>query len=65
MNGGGGTFYIILDIVGPLLLIGAIAWAIWRNKKSRVPKEVTERGARQVYREERERRLSGTDDEER
>jgi hypothetical protein len=60
-----GFLYLLRDVAGPILLLAVIAWAIWRNRKSRIPEQVTERGARQVYREEEQRRRSGTDDEER
>ena len=60
-----GFLYLLRDVGAPFLLLAVIAWAIWRNKKSRVPEQVTEQGARQVYREEERRRRSGTDDEPR
>jgi predicted MFS family arabinose efflux permease len=57
----GGWNWAFLDIVGPALLIIAIAWAILRNRKSRHSFDETERGTREVYREEEERRRSGDD----
>jgi hypothetical protein len=44
----GGFLWMVVKI-GPVFLLAAIAWAIWRNKRSRVPEEVTEAGARRVY----------------
>ena len=57
-----GFNWTILDIVGPLLLLAVIAWAILRNRKSRIPPERTERGTRRVYDEAEEVRRSGDDD---
>jgi len=59
----GGLSWSLITIVGPVVLLAVAAWAIWRNKKSRVPDEVTEEGTRRVYREEEQARRSGTDGE--
>ena len=55
--------WLLVTVVGPLLLLGGLAWAIWRNRKSRVPESVTEAGARRVYEQEEGRRISGADGE--
>ena len=52
----------LMVIVGPILLIAVIAWAVLRNRKSHIPPEVTEAGTRRVYEQEEEKRRSGTDD---
>jgi hypothetical protein len=58
----GGLNWAILDIVGPLLLIAVIAWAILRNRRSKVSEERTERGTRRVYDEAEDVRTGGGDD---
>ena len=57
----GGWSWVLLDIVAPAVLIAVIVWAILRNRASRRSEEETERGTRDVYREEEERRRSGDD----
>ncbi|HYI49700.1 MAG TPA: hypothetical protein VEX35_14670 [Allosphingosinicella sp.] len=47
-----------------MLLLAVLGWAIWRNKKSRIPEEVTEAGTRRVYREEEQARREGRDGDE-
>ena len=49
----GGFNWAILNIVGPLLLLVALAWALLRNRKSK-PKDIerTEAATRDLYREE-------------
>ena len=46
------TLWIVIDIVGPLLLVAVLAWAILRNRKAR-PGEIAraEQGARDLRRE--------------
>ena len=60
----GGTLWLVLKFVGPVALLAVLAWAIWRNKKSRIPDQVTETGARRVYAEEEDRRRRDMDGEE-
>lgn len=45
-------YWTLVTILGPLILLGIIVWAIMRNKKSRVDQRTTEEGTRDVYREE-------------
>ncbi|HVF82580.1 MAG TPA: hypothetical protein VM913_00215 [Sphingomicrobium sp.] len=45
-------YWTLVTILGPLILLGIIVWAISRNKKSGVSNETTEEGTRQVYRDE-------------
>ena len=52
----GGVNWAILNIVGPLLLLGVLAWAFMRNRKDRGGIEGTERRTREVYDEEEARR---------
>jgi hypothetical protein len=57
----GGWNWAIMDILLPAILIVVIAWAILRNRASRRSMDETERGTREVYREEEEKRRSGDD----
>lgn len=47
-----GWLWTLTTILGPILLIGAIVWAYWRNRKPR-PGEIerAERGARELRQE--------------
>jgi hypothetical protein len=46
------SLWLIIDIVAPLLLIAAIAWAYFRNRNaSRASVQRAERGARELRRE--------------
>ena len=54
-----GWLWTLITILGPLLLIGAIIWAVLRNRNpSRSEIERSERGAREL-REKLEREDSG------
>lgn len=46
------SLWHIIDIVGPLLLLAAITWAVLRNRRAR-PGEIarSERGARDLRRQ--------------
>ena len=57
--------WTLITVVGPILLLAALAWAMWRNRRAKTPERVTEAGTRRVYAEEERRRREGTDDEER
>jgi hypothetical protein len=57
----GGWNWAIMDILLPAILIVVIAWAILRNRASRRSLDETERGTREAYREEEEKRRSGDD----
>jgi len=49
----GGFNWAILNIVGPLLLVIVLAWAVLRNRKStRSEIDRTEAATRDLYREE-------------
>ena len=49
----GGFNWAILNIVGPLLIVIVLAWAIMRNRKSsRREIDQTEAATRDLYREE-------------
>ncbi len=61
----GQTGWKLVIIVGPILLLIVLAWAVIRNRRARTPNEVTEAGTRRLYAEEEARRRAGTDDEER
>jgi len=60
----GGFSWTLLTIVGPVVLLLALAYALIRNRRSRIPKEVSEAGTRRVYAEEEEKRRTGQDDSE-
>ncbi|MBA3675958.1 MAG: hypothetical protein H0W74_00960 [Sphingosinicella sp.] len=47
-----GPLWSIITIVGPLLLIAVLAWAVLRNRGSRSSIEETEQATRELYREE-------------
>lgn len=51
---GGGSSWGIINILGPLLLIIVLAWAMLRNRKAKggVTEEETERATRDLYRQE-------------
>ena len=46
-----GLGYLLMAIIGPALLIIAIAWAILHNRGSRRRREDTERATRNLYEE--------------
>ena len=48
----GANYWLIVTIIGPILLLGVIAYVIMRNKQSPIDKDVTEQGTRDVYAEE-------------
>ena len=60
--GEGGWQWALITIVGPVVLLLALAWAVVRNKRSRIPEDVSEAGARRVYEEEERRRRTGSDE---
>lgn len=45
-------YWTLVTILGPLILLGIIAWAIVRNKSSKVSEERTERATHELYQEE-------------
>jgi hypothetical protein len=52
---GGGSSWGIINIVGPLLLLAVLAWAVLRNRgraKGGVTEEETDRATRELYRQE-------------
>jgi hypothetical protein len=56
----GGANWAILNIVGPLLILVVIAWALMRNRKARGTADRTEDATRDAYdREEAARRQDG------
>jgi hypothetical protein len=61
MDAGGGSWGII-NFVGPLLLAAVLLWVLLRNRKARGrDSDRTERGTRDLYREEEEKRRTGDD----
>ena len=48
----GGFNWSLLTIVGPVVLLAVIAWAILRNRTSRASRAETEAATREVYRQE-------------
>jgi hypothetical protein len=47
-----GPLWSIITIIGPLLLIAVLAWAVLRNKATPSERNETERATRDLYREE-------------
>lgn len=58
----GGAGWGLQTIVGGLLLVAVLLWAVLRNRSSKTPVDRTERGARRVYDESEEVRRSGDDE---
>jgi hypothetical protein len=59
--GSGGWNWAIIDILLPAVLLIVLVWAVLRNRSSRRTIDESERGTREVYREEEEKRRSGDD----
>ena len=57
----GGWNWALMDILLPAILVIVLLWALLRNRASRRSMDETERGTRDVYREEEEARRSGDD----
>ena len=58
------VWWWIMDVIGPVILLILLVWLAffaWRKQSSR-DNERAERGTRQVYAEEEQRRREGTDD---
>ncbi len=53
MNGiDGGSLWGLMTVVGPILLLGVITWAMLRNRtRTRAAKERTEQATRELYEE--------------
>jgi hypothetical protein len=61
MNGGG-ALWAVMNIVGPLLLVVVLAWALMRNRKAkRADIDRTERATHDLYREEEAARARSED----
>ena len=58
------TMWTLISIVGPIILLVLLIWVVMRSRRRRgePSQDVTERGTREVYREEEEMRREGTDD---
>ena len=58
------TWWTLMDIVGPAILLILLIWVVVRarRRKDEPPQDVTERGARDAYAEEEKMRREGTDD---
>jgi len=56
-----GIQWWIIDVVGPAILLIILVWLVM-NRRSNRTTDTTERGTRDVYREEEHRRREGTDD---
>ncbi|MDB5698143.1 MAG: hypothetical protein JWN69_947 [Alphaproteobacteria bacterium] len=57
----GGFLWAIINIVGPLILVVVLAWAVIRNRKSRGNIGRTEQATRELYREEEAARVRRED----
>jgi membrane protein implicated in regulation of membrane protease activity len=53
----------VMDIIGPAILLIVLIWLVLRVRSNRNDRDNqrSEQGARDVYREEEERRREGTD----
>ena len=60
----GDTWWWLMDVVGPVVLLVLLAWLAFRawGRGGRSANDPTERGTRELYREEETRRREGTDD---
>jgi hypothetical protein len=58
------TMWGLMNIVGPAILFILLVWLVLRARRSKnePPRDVTERGTRDAYRQEEEMRREGTDD---
>jgi hypothetical protein len=52
----GGLNWSIITIVGPLILVVVLVWAVFRNKSEKADPERTERATHDVYDEEEKAR---------
>jgi hypothetical protein len=52
MDGDTTSYWTLVTILGPILLLGTMIWAFTRNRKSKVDPEVTERATHDLYKEE-------------
>jgi hypothetical protein len=58
----GGALWAVMNIIGPLLLVVVLAWALMRNRKSKQADiDRTERATRDLYREEEAARVRAED----
>ena len=48
----GGFNWGIIVILAPLLMVIVFAWAVMKNRKSKISMDRTEAGTRELYREE-------------
>ena len=57
------TLLGLMEIVGPIILLALLVWVVLRaRRRGGPPKDVTERGTQEAYREEEKMRREGTDD---
>jgi cytochrome c-type biogenesis protein CcmH/NrfF len=58
------TLWTLVDIVGPIILLVLLIWVVVRTRRRRgePPRDVSEQGARDAYRQEEQMRREGTDD---
>ena len=59
--GSGGWNWAIIDILLPAILLVVLVWVLLRNRSSRRTIDESERGTRDAYDREEERRRSGDD----
>jgi len=58
----GGFNWTLLNIVGPIVLLAVIAWALLRNRRSRRVDERSEAATRRVYEQEEREHRGESDD---
>ena len=60
----GGINVFFMEVVGAVILVGLLAWAVMRTRSrgKETSNPTTERATRELYEEEERRRERGTDD---
>jgi hypothetical protein len=46
------SYWTLVTILGPVILLSVMIWAFMRNRKSKIDPEVTERATHDLYKEE-------------
>lgn len=62
----GGFNWSLMTIIGPILLLAVIIYAVWRNRSAgkSTSNSRTEESTERLYEQEEQRRRAGTDDDE-
>jgi hypothetical protein len=46
------SYWTLVTILGPVILLGVMIWAFMKNRKSKIDPKVTEQATRDLYKEE-------------